>query len=213
MNNIVLIESPYRNGDRNRNLRYLAWCEYDATTYGENPIASHGNCTAYWPEDEGHRLKGFAWRDAMRAACDHVVYYTDLGMTEGQQLAELRDREAKIRCLRRALPPALFAKFEAGEYPPGSMRRIAYLPFPSEKNSQTDSLSKNDDWTQYRATNSAGGCGCLVLHDSWNDVAILMELKARGYLPLQSNQYTVVHDTNGQLRIERDGLALLLTPT
>ena len=104
MNKIVLIESPYRNGDRNRNLRYLAWCEYDAFSRGEVPIASHGNCTAYVLEDNEYRAKGFAWRDAIRGACDYVVFYTDLGISEGQQLAEMRDADMGVECKRRALP-------------------------------------------------------------------------------------------------------------
>jgi hypothetical protein len=126
MNKIVLIESPYRDGERNRNLRYLAWCEYDAFSCGEVPIASHGNCTAYVLEDDEHRAQGFAWRDAIRGACDYVVFYTDLGMSEGQQLAELRDADMGIECKRRSLPPELLAKFEAGKYPPGSMRRVVF---------------------------------------------------------------------------------------
>lgn len=124
MNNLVLIESPYRDGDRNRNLRYLAWCEYHAASLGEIPIASHGNCTAYWPEDDEHRAKGFAWRDAVRWACDKVVFYGDLGSSEGQQQAELRDAEVGVTCEHRRLPLDLKEKFERGEYPPGSMRRV-----------------------------------------------------------------------------------------
>ena len=141
MNKIVLVESPYRNGDRNRNLRYLAWCEYDAASRGEMPIASHGNCTAYWPEDDEHRLKGFAWRDALRGACDYVVYYTDLGMSEGQQLAEIRDKEIGIKCVRRELPPDLKTRFETGEYPPGSMRRV------------TAATQNDDEWIFTRIPN------------------------------------------------------------
>lgn len=125
MNNIVLIESPYRCGDRDRNLRYLAWCEYHAASLGEVPLASHGNCTAYWPEDDEHRAMGFAWRDAVRGACDHVAYYTDLGMSEGALQAEIRDVGAGVRRVRRRLPADLMARFEAGEHPPGSMRRVS----------------------------------------------------------------------------------------
>jgi hypothetical protein len=131
MNNIVLIETPYRYGGRNKNLRYLAWCEFHSASLGEVPIASHGNCPAYWPEDEKHRAKGFTWRDAVRGACDYVAYYTDLGMLEGQRMAELRDKEAGVRCYYRFLPPELIAKFNRGEHPLGSMRRIAALPPPA----------------------------------------------------------------------------------
>lgn len=122
---IVLIESPYRNGDRNANLRYLTWCEFHSASLGEMPIASHGNCTAYWPEDEEHRAKGFAWRDRMRSICTFVVYYTDLGISPGAKSAQERDTEAGVRWIERGLPDDLYAAFVAGKYPPGTMRRIA----------------------------------------------------------------------------------------
>ena len=125
MAKIVLVESPYRHGDRNRNLRYLAWCEFHSASLGEVPIASHGNCTAYWPEDDEHRILGFEWRDRIRQVADATIFYTDLGMSQGQMSAEIRDRQAGLNAERRRLPSELFAKFEAGVYPPGSMRRIA----------------------------------------------------------------------------------------
>jgi hypothetical protein len=214
MNNIVLIESPYRNNDRNRNLRYLAWCEFHSSSVGEVPIASHGNCTAYWPEDEEHRLKGFAWRDAVRGACDYVIFYTDLGMSEGQQLAEIRDGERGVRCIRRKLPEDLFAKFESGEYPPGSMMRIALPPpvLAGDKSADSRSL-RASEWIEYRATDSNGVlCGHPVLHTSWNIPGILLELEARGYLPFRPAPYNAVRDGN-QIRVESDGLVLLLVPT
>ena len=122
---IVLIESPYRNGDRNANLRYLAWCEYHAASIGEVPIASHANCTAYWPEDEEHRAKGFAWRDRIRSVCAYVVYYTDLGVSLGAKAAMERDTVEGVRYVERQLPEYLRREFELGCYPPGTMRRIA----------------------------------------------------------------------------------------
>jgi hypothetical protein len=120
-----MIESPYAKGDRDRNLRYLAWCEYhSAEILGEFPIASHGNCTAYWPEDDEHRAKGLAWRNAMRARCGATVFYVDLGMSGGMQFAKEADERTERWIIVRKLPTDLLARFEAGEYPPGSMRRI-----------------------------------------------------------------------------------------
>ncbi len=122
---IVLIESPYRNGDRNANLRYLAWCEFHAASIGEVPIASHGNCTAYWPETEEYRAKGFAWRDRIRSVCAYVVYYMDLGLSHGAQQAKERDVLQGIHTVERRLPEYLLREFQAGCYPPGTMRRVA----------------------------------------------------------------------------------------
>lgn len=127
MKPVVLIESPYRNGDRSRNLRYLAWCELDSANRGELPIASHGNCTAYWPEDDEHRALGFEWRDAVRSGVRHVAYYSDLGISPGAKAAMKRDRAENIPYVVRALDPDLLARFEAGEHAPGSMRRVAAL--------------------------------------------------------------------------------------
>jgi hypothetical protein len=194
MNNIVLIESPYQNGDRNRNLRYLTWCEFHSASLGEVPIASHGNCTAYWPEDVEHRAKGFAWRDAVRGACDFVAFYQDLGMSEGQQLAEIRDSEKGVKCIRRKLPDELRAKFEAGEYPPGSMRRISVCL--GVERLPRDGLPnlRNDGWTKYIAHDNDVEVGFPNLLNSWQDNEILLELEARGYLNLHAGQYDLVRD-------------------
>lgn len=121
---IVFIESPY-NGDRITNLRYLAWCEYDsAERRGEFPIASHGNCPAYWPEDDEHHAKGFAWRAAIRARADLAAYYVDLGRTQGMVSARDNDVDNHARFESRFLSPDLFERFARGEYPPGTMRRV-----------------------------------------------------------------------------------------
>lgn len=120
----VMIESPYRNGDRATNLRYLAWCEYDSAKRGEFPISSHGNCTQYWPEDDEHREMGFAWRDAYAQTCAFVAFYTDLGpLSEGAQKAAARDVLAGRATTVRTLTADDKAQFEAGEWPPGTMRK------------------------------------------------------------------------------------------
>jgi hypothetical protein len=125
---IVLIETPYRANDietRARNLRYLAWCEYHSAELGEVPISSHGNCTAYWPEDEVHRAMGFAWRDRIRSVCDQVAYYIDLGMSDGALAALNRDNSYGygFTAERRMLPAELRLRFQRGEYPPGATMR------------------------------------------------------------------------------------------
>ena len=121
---LVLIETPYRTGDRLRNLRYLAWCEYHSANLGEDPIASHGNCTAYYPENDESRKLGFEWRDRMAARADLIVYYTDLGDSEGAMRAFTLDVSMKRVVVERTLPESLMARFEAGELPPGSMARV-----------------------------------------------------------------------------------------
>ena len=125
---LVMIESPYRNGLRNKNLRYLAWCEYHSASLGEAPISSHGNCTAYWPETNEYRTLGFQWRDTVRKMCELVCYYVDLGMSEGAVLAEERDKSENVKSERRNLPEDMFKSFEAGYYPPGSMVRVNVTP-------------------------------------------------------------------------------------
>lgn len=122
---IVLIETPFKDGDRNLNLRYLAWCEYhSASSCGEFPIASHGNCTVYWPETEEGRARGFAWRAAMREAAEFVVFYVDLGMCPGMTKA-MAAEGILARIKVRSLPRELFYEFEAGEWPPGSVKLVA----------------------------------------------------------------------------------------
>jgi hypothetical protein len=210
VNNIVLIESPYRNGDRNRNLRYLAWCEFHSASMGETPIASHGNCTAYWPEDDEHRAKGFAWRDRIREVCDCVVFYTDLGMSEGQHLAEDRDTKAGVQCVRRCLPAKLLAQFEMGEYPPGSMRRIALLAATKHSSSDETVRETPVGWTRYKAVRNNQELGFPILRDIWGDVHILMELESKGYLRPSFGSRTIVRE--GTAMMISDPIPLLLTP-
>jgi hypothetical protein len=125
MLSLVLIESPYRQGDRNQNLRYLAWCEFHSASLGETPISSHGNCTAYWSEDDEHRAMGFAWRDKLRSVCKCAIYYTDLGMSSGMRYSLQQDTKNGLTYVYRQLPSELIDRFRAYEHPPGSMRRIA----------------------------------------------------------------------------------------
>lgn len=125
LSRLTMIESPYKDGDRDRNLRYLGWCEYHSALCGELPISSHGNCPVYWPEDEQHRAMGFAWRDAIRSVCGRVVYYQDLGISAGMRKARERDSSEGIHHLNRSLPFDLLERFSNGEDAPGSMVRRA----------------------------------------------------------------------------------------
>jgi hypothetical protein len=211
VNHIVLIESPYRNGDRSRNLRYLAWCEYDAFSRGEFPIASHGNCTAYVLEDDEHRAKGFAWRDAVRGACDAVIFYVDLGMSDGQKLAMEQDEAVGVPHKTCKLPPDLLLKFIKGEYPPGTMRRVAFAPTVIDQTLAIQRNLREDVWRRYQAVDEKGECGFPFPRDDWRDIEVLMELEARGYLPLRADRYEIVREGE-QIRVERSGLVLLLTP-
>lgn len=120
----VMIESPYRNGDRARNLRYLAWCEYDSACRGEFPVASHGNCPQYWPEDDEHRAMGFAWRESFVQTVAAVICYWDLGLSEGASLAIEKDRAAGRIVEFRRLSMGHWLVFLGGEWPPGTMRKV-----------------------------------------------------------------------------------------
>lgn len=121
---IALVESPYRNGDRGRNLRYLCWCEAYVASLGMSPIASHGNCTAYWPEDDAHRAKGFAWREDVARIADVVLYFVDHGMSSGAALAMSNDAKHGRPVREMRLPSDMYEAFARGELPPGSMRRV-----------------------------------------------------------------------------------------
>jgi hypothetical protein len=125
----VMIESPYRHGDRDTNLRFLAWCEFDSFMRSEHPISSHGNCTAYLSEDDESRAHGFAWREKVASVCDAVVYYTNFGVSEGMDLAMENDcnNGRNVKC--RQLGPQVMWHYNRGEYPPGSMRRMSLPEF------------------------------------------------------------------------------------
>lgn len=67
---VVMIESPYRNGDRARNLRYLAWCEYhSAEVLGEFPIAA----TTHLLEDHSCDVHGYERFGLARDAAKRIL--------------------------------------------------------------------------------------------------------------------------------------------
>lgn len=100
---LVIIESPF-SGDRQRNEAYLKACIRDCLERGESPIASHVMYTAVLddnlPDERELGIKaGFAWWKA----ADRIVFYTDLGWSNGMRdafdRAERRGDEWECRKL------------------------------------------------------------------------------------------------------------------
>ena len=101
----VIIESPYA-GDIERNLRYLRACMKDALARGEAPYASHALYTQPGVLDDNDAAErrlgidaGFEWW----LTAERIVFYTDLGWSNGMQAARQRahdlQREAVVRQL------------------------------------------------------------------------------------------------------------------
>lgn len=182
---LVLIESPYRNGDRDLNLRFLSWCEFDSYMRGEHPIASHGNCTAYLPEDEESRVDGFAWRERVCSIVDRVAYYTNLGISPGMQIAMDNDQNNGKTVKRRELGPQLMWHFNRGEYAPGSMRRSSSGPLTEYlggsimgvlgvRGNRRRVLSNG--WARYVVCDVNGPIGNVMFHHESSTKDILVNL-------------------------------------
>jgi hypothetical protein len=196
MKPLVLIESPYRNGDRSLNLRYLAWCEFDAFLRGENPIASHGNCTAYLPEDEESRLDGFDWRESMCRMVEHVVYYTGLGVSEGMKIAMENDRRNGRSVNTRDLTLSLAWHFNRGEYAPGSMRRVPDFTIGGMEAGvimgtlgvrTNRSATLHNGWSRYAVCDAHGTMGTVMFHDESKPFDILKALDDQRFGDYVSN--------------------------
>lgn len=85
----VIVESPYA-GDVERNLRYLRACLRDSLLRGEAPFASHGLYTQPGVLDDHDQEQrrmgieaGFAWWEG----ADAIVFYLDLGISNGMDAA------------------------------------------------------------------------------------------------------------------------------
>lgn len=92
---LVIIESPYA-GDVERNLRYLRACLKHSLQLGEAPFASHAIYTQPGVLDDLNPAQrqqgieaGFAWWDAAQ----RIVFYVDLGWSNGMLAASERARE------------------------------------------------------------------------------------------------------------------------
>lgn len=86
----VIIESPYA-GDIERNMKYLEEAVLDSLKRGEAPFASHGFYTAFLndqiPEQRKQGIEcGFAWQNV----AELVVFYADLGFSNGMKKAQER---------------------------------------------------------------------------------------------------------------------------
>lgn len=91
----VIIESPFA-GNVERNKDYLKRCVRDSLGRGESPYASHGFFTQFLNDDVPIDRKlginaGLAWADA----ADEVIYYMDLGMSNGMRFALRKHAQQK----------------------------------------------------------------------------------------------------------------------
>ena len=111
---LVVIESPYA-GDVRRNVRYLQACIRDCIRRGESPYASHQMLTTALddkvPEQRRTGIEaGLAWRRARWIDEEGnirrivPVFYTDLGISSGMDLAARMYCEESVRYEERSLP-------------------------------------------------------------------------------------------------------------
>ena len=112
----VVIESPLK-GNFERNRRYALWCAYHCRTLGEAAYASHLFYTQFLddriPEERAFGIAaGLAWAEAG----DVRAFYTDLGWSDGMTKAKEK-MPPESMFAERTLPPEMFERFAAGEYP------------------------------------------------------------------------------------------------
>jgi hypothetical protein len=102
----IVIESPYA-GDVERNLSYLRLCLRDSLMRGESPIASHGLLTQPGVLDDtipAERELGIGAGHAWHPVADSVVFYGDLGWSEGMWQAWDRCVDLGLGVEVRSLP-------------------------------------------------------------------------------------------------------------
>ncbi len=104
---ICILESPFA-GDVAKNVRYARHCMHDMLKRGEAPYASHLLYTQpevlddNIPEERDLGIyAGFAFKH-MKGV--HTVFYTDLGMSSGMQLALDYIKEHGMTYELRSLP-------------------------------------------------------------------------------------------------------------
>ena len=89
----VIVESPYGHEQDHlvaRNIAYLRACMRDCVLRHESPYASHGFLTqpgVLRDEVESERALGIEAGFVWRRAADCAVFYTDLGVSRGMELA------------------------------------------------------------------------------------------------------------------------------
>lgn len=90
---LVVVESPYAGGDRERNARYLRSCLLDCLRRGEAPFASHRLYPGALDDDQPEeRALGIAAGNAWRVVAEATVVYMDLGVSPGMR-AGIADAE------------------------------------------------------------------------------------------------------------------------
>jgi hypothetical protein len=113
MRRLTIIESPYAGDTLDLNLGYLRRALRDSWERGELPFASHGFFPFFLHESDPTERKagieaGYQFWDFISAGYlnprpPKVVFYVDLGITPGMQLALERCQELKrsyeFRCL------------------------------------------------------------------------------------------------------------------
>lgn len=100
---LVILESPWR-GDTLRNRAYAAECVRDSVCRGESPYASHVMLTeALDDNDSTERAWGIACGYAWWPHAEVVVFYTDLGWSEGMTVAWVRAQSRGIHTEERRL--------------------------------------------------------------------------------------------------------------
>ena len=119
----VVIESPLA-GDFEKNVRYALWCAYHCYLRGESAFASHLFFPQFLddrkPDAREYGIEaGYDWA----SDGDIFAFYLDLSWSVGMERAKQRWEGRKIE--HRMLPKELLAKFEAGEYPPGTLFHMA----------------------------------------------------------------------------------------
>jgi hypothetical protein len=127
---LICVESPFsgtshdpleRARERQRNLRYLAWCIKHVYDCGHAAYAGHGLGTCAYPEDEQHRKHGLDSDLLARCRCDETWFFLDLGWSPGMRYSLNAFGKAEDRFAH--LPPNDIEAFEHGEWPPGATVR------------------------------------------------------------------------------------------
>ena len=97
----VVIESPYRAGNGRTvedHRSYIDHCSLDSLSRSESPYASHLMLTgALDDSDPVQRHRGIAAGYAFSTVCHAVVFYTDLGWSDGMKLALTRAKAMGLR--------------------------------------------------------------------------------------------------------------------
>jgi len=87
LNNLVIIESPFKSPDPQTNFLYAKLCLKDSLNRGESPFASHLLYTQVLNDnDDIQRAKGMWAGWEWYAVADLCAVYTDLGLSEGMKM-------------------------------------------------------------------------------------------------------------------------------